>query len=57
VLNVAISTLWRNLYDKYPQNTACGPNRAVESGQIGIVLNVKLHDLHAYKVQLVVSGQ
>jgi len=57
VLNVAISTLWRSLYNKYPQNTACGPNRAVESGQIGIVLNVKLHGLHAYKVQLVVSGQ
>ena len=57
VLIVAISTLWRSLYNKYLQNTTCGRNRAVEIGQMRIQLNVKLHGLRAYTVQLVVSGQ
>jgi len=57
VLIVAIHTLWRSLYNKYSQNTTCGPKRAVESGQMRILLNVKLHGLYAYTVQLAASGQ
>jgi len=57
VLIVAIPTLWKSLYNKYSENTTCGPNRAVESGQMRIQFNLKLHGLYVYTVQLVVSGQ
>ena len=55
MLIVAIPTLWRTLYNKYSQNTICGPNRAVESEQMKM-LNMKFHGLYvyAYTVQLVV---
>ena len=57
MLIVAIPTLWKSLYNKYSENTTCGPNRAVESGQMRIQFNLKLHGLYVYTVQLVVSGQ